>query len=164
MNRYISITLLTLFLYSSIGHFLLLGGTLCAWKHEVKDSIMNTTKEDDLLKISLSENIRLLEDGKEIEYCGKRYDIVKKDAIHYFCFQDEKETHLIKKMLSSLLQKANDSDNDFSIFKDFFKLYFIEKQQFIHFFYKKIKVLIFEYPSFFSHSNYDFFIPPIVLK
>lgn len=125
---------------------------------------MNTTKEEDLVKISLSENIRLLDKGKEIEYCGKRYDIIKKDATHYFCFQDEKETLLIKKMLCSLVQKESNSNDDFSIFKDFFKLYFIAKQQFIHFFYKKIKVLIFEYPSFFSHSNYDFFIPPIVLK
>jgi hypothetical protein len=163
LNRFISISLLCLFSYNSIGHFLLLGGTLCAWKHEVKYSIMQATKEEDLVKISLSEKVTLLDSGKELELDGKRYDIVRKDATHYFCFQDEKETHLIKKMLGNIVKKAS-TDNkhsiDFSIFKNIFKIYFIENQGFI--FIKMIFVKINQLPTCILFSQYlcIFFIPP----
>jgi hypothetical protein len=167
LNRWISIFLLTLFLYNSIGHFLLLGGTLCTWKHEVKHSIIQTIKENDLVKISLSEKVKLLDRARELEYNGIRYDVVKKNDTHFFCFQDEKETHLIKKMLGSIVHKASNYDDyssDFSILKNIFKIYFIENQYFIHFFYKKMKLLIFEHPSFFDCFVFYFFIPPIAIR
>ena len=150
-----------LFLYSSIGHFLLLSSTLCLWKHEVKNTIIAATKESDLVKIPLSADLLLLDDGEEIEFQSVRYDVIKKDNSHYFCFQDSKETGILKAMFSQFVKKNTDENStDFSILKNIFKVYFIENQYVIHFFYKKITILIFEYPTFFSTFSIDFFKPP----
>lgn len=155
---------MALFLYSSIGHFLLLGSTLCLWKHEVKNTIIAATKESDLVKIPLAADVVSLENGKEIEYKNIRYDVVKKDNSNYFCFQDNKETGILKAMFSQFVKKNTDENStDFSVFKSIFKVYFLENQYFIHFFYKKIKILIFEYPTFFSTFFIDFFKPPCLV-
>ena len=122
---------------------------------------MSAIKEDDLVKIPLSTDVVSLENGKEIEYENVRYDVVKKDNLHYFCFQDNKETGILKAMFSQFVKKNTDENStDFSILKNIFKVYFLENQYVIHFFYKKIKILIFEYPTFFSTFFIDFFKPP----
>ena len=125
---------------------------------------MSAIKEDDLVKIPLSTDVVSLENGKEIEYENVRYDVVKKDNLHYFCFQDNKETGILKAMFSQFVKKNTDENStDFSILKNIFKVYFLENQYVIHFFYKKIKILIFEYPTFFSTFFIDFFKPPCLV-
>ena len=127
----------------------------------MKNTIIAATKESDLVKIPLSTDVVLLDDGEEIEFQSVRYDVVKKDNSHYFCFQDNKETDILKAMFSQFVKKNTDENStDFSILKNIFKVYFLENQYVIHFFYKKIKILIFEYPTFFSTFFIDFFKPP----
>lgn len=139
-----------------------MGGTLCSWKQAVKHTIILATKEKEWVKIPIVANIEILDNGQEIEFDDIRYDVIKKDDVHYFCYQDKHETHLINQILSATVaEKSNEKSSDFSIFKNIIKVYFIEIQSFIHFFRKEYCVIsCFQYPSFFAHYAFNFFKPP----
>lgn len=110
---------------------MLMGGALCRWKYEVKNQFLSQKTDSELVVISKNENIKLLDDGKEIERNGERFDIVKTTDNTYLCWHDAKETQLIKNLFQSFICKeSKKSDVDFSILKNIFKIYFFENQYF----------------------------------
>ena len=162
LKRYISLSFLTLFLLHSVGHFLLLGGAISHWKHQVKHDFLQKIETKNLVEIPKNVVTKYFDGGHEIEFNGSRYDVVRSSEDVLFCWHDAKETQLWKSLLSHFMQKSSDdSSHDFSILKDIFKTYFIDNQYFIHLFYKKINVLIFQSPTLFSSYQSDFFVPPL---
>jgi hypothetical protein len=145
----------------SIGHFLLLGGAIVHWKHQVKYDFLQQIDAEKLVEIPKNQVTKHFDGGHEIEFKGSRYDVVRSSGAVYFCWHDAKETQLWKNLLNHFVQKSSDNTNhDFSILKDIFKTYFIDNQYFIHFFYKKIKILIVQSPTLFDRYSSDFFMPP----
>jgi hypothetical protein len=161
LKRYISISLLVLFLCHSVGHFLLLGGAIVHWKHAVKHNFLQQIDEKLLVEIPKNAVTKHFDGGREIELNGSRYDVVRSNSTSYFCWQDAKETQLWNNLLSHFMQKSSDDSNhDFSILKDIFKTYFVDYQGFI--FIKMIFVKIKWMPSCALSSKCfcAFFIPP----
>lgn len=153
---------LFVFIYSSIGHFLLLENTLTSWKKQVKRTIKYNTPDEKLYQFAVSEKLNWLEDGFEFEYQGNHYDVIKIEKGKYFCWLDEKENKLIKQIVAQYIQKSSDNSTpDFSIFKDIIKDYFIEKQYFIHFYKFKTNKKTFHYslPSY-TIFKYSVLKPP----
>lgn len=162
MRRYIPLLCLFVFIYSSIGHFLLLENTLVFWKRQVKKTIKYNTPDEKLYKFAISEKLNWLEKGIEFEYQGNHYDVIKIENGQYFCWLDEKENKLVKQILAQFIQKSTDKNAvDFSIFKNIIKDYLIENQNFIHLFYPKINKTIFYYlPSLTPIFRYSILKPP----
>ncbi len=161
LKRYISISFLTLFLLHSVGHFLLLGGAISYWKHQVKQDFLQKIETKSLVEIPKNLVTKHFDGGHEIEFNGSRYDVVRTNENTYSCWHDAKETQLWKNLLSHFIQKSSDNTNhDFSILKDIFKAYYIDNQSFIFIKMIFIKIKSISYPTLSSKYFCDFFIPP----
>lgn len=85
---------------------------LKAVKHEVKHHIKENVSKAELTHFSyaITENPNIVEweHAMEFEFEGEMYDVVfseiKNDTAHYWCWKDQKESHLNKK-LTFLLQE-----------------------------------------------------------
>ena len=122
MRRNISISFLALFLLHSIGHFLLLGGAISYWKYQVKRDFLQQINQKELVAIPKNAITKFFDNGKELEFQGNRYDIVRSSSDSYFCWHDAKETTLWKSLFQQVIQKeSKSSPTDFSILKDFFR-------------------------------------------
>jgi hypothetical protein len=147
----------------SIGHFLLLGGAISYWKYQVKRDFLQQINQKELVAIPKNVITKFFDNGKELEFQGNRYDIVRSSPDFYFCWHDAKETTLWKSLFQQVIQKeSKSSPTDFSILKDFFKIYFIENQFFI--LIKVIFVKVFLMKVTLLHSSYfsTFWLPPKV--
>jgi hypothetical protein len=161
LKKNIAISLLTLFLFHSIGHFMLMGGALCQWKYEITEQFLSQRTDSELVVISKNDNIKFLDNGKEIEQNGERFDIVKTVGDTYLCWHDAKETQLVKKLFQTFISKeSKKSDVDFSILKNIFKIYFFENQYFTSIKYFLIKIDFEESSPFLFQLLKSFWQPP----
>ena len=121
---------------------LVLEGTITIEKYiirrEVKHRLMDKLENEDLVRISLSNNeaSQLLrwEKPDEFEFYGRMYDVVRlqesESAITYWCWPDADESYL-NQFLSSIISHSthNKKSQKSNLLISFFKsIYFTEKQ------------------------------------
>lgn len=101
MKKILSILLLFLYLYESIGYF-----AVFQFSHEkiVSEAKKNKYFDRDIITISFQsdDNIHWIKQGKEFALNGFMYDVIKKEirpnSILYYCVYDTKETKLLSKL------------------------------------------------------------------
>ncbi len=156
--------LIGIFSLHSIGHFVLLGTSLCAWKYEVKHQFLNDLSADFLVKIQKNEQFELLENGHELEQNGLRYDIVRVSKDTYFCYKDVKENNILSALFDKNIQKESKANShQFSILKDIFKYYIIDNQYFKYFYFHKMLIInVFKTIDLSPTYLATFLIPPMI--
>jgi hypothetical protein len=103
MRKILSILMIFIFSYSVIGFYLSFEIEHNQIHKEVQSRIIKSLPESQLavIKIPFSDKkkIRWKEYGKEFNYEGNMYDVVRSeirtDTTYYWCFSDEKETKLL---------------------------------------------------------------------
>ncbi|MBI4930466.1 MAG: hypothetical protein HY841_06870 [Bacteroidetes bacterium] len=100
MKRIVSIALLSLFLFSIVGYYILFLAMDSQNRNEIQSSLFQNTSLE-TLRIHKSElkNILLKDNGKEISFNGEMYDVSGEsfdgDYITFHCKHDQKETTLL---------------------------------------------------------------------
>jgi len=113
MKKYIGIFLLLSLLLPFSGTFLWLQYQKISIQKETKRDMLSHINKKDLVLLSFTpeEAKKKLkwEHSKEFEYQGQMYDIVSVEVddgkIKYWCWADNKETHLNKKLKALVAQK-----------------------------------------------------------
>ena len=103
MKKLTIILLLSLFLFNTMGYFIMFEITQNEMREQAFEQIRNGSFNDPLTKITISKSqlstIELEDDGNEIRFNGESFDIVKtsetKESVTYFCINDENESRLI---------------------------------------------------------------------
>ena len=164
LKLYLIYFLISIFSLHSIGHFILLGASLCAWKYEVKHDFLNNTSINELVEIPKKASLKILDGGAEIEQNGQRYDVVRTSENTYFCWLDTKENSILSSLLCTVIEKeSKHNTNHFSILKDFFKYYIIDNQCFKYFCFSKTMILnIFNTFDLYPFYIASFLIPPMI--
>jgi hypothetical protein len=116
MKKTLSILLLIVFTYSFMGTWLNFAIEQYRIKEEIKEKIISRLPENELTLIKITsqdkEKIRWTDEGKEFNYAGSMFDIVKvkvkKNITYYYCFNDAKETDLFAN-LDQLVKDQKDN-------------------------------------------------------
>lgn len=103
MKKTLTLFLLSIFLFNTIGYFLVYKVAQYQLKDEVKLEIKSGIDSDELKILTINKNdlknIEWLESNKEMRYNKQLYDIVKStetsSAITFYCINDIKEESLI---------------------------------------------------------------------
>ena len=112
MSRFSSIVLLSVFLYTTIGYYFVFSFLDVENKIEMSDLLEQngSVKVLCIQQTDLS-NIIFYDDGKEISYYGKMYDVKQKSTnggkIILSCVQDENETNLLANLDNSIQNNIN---------------------------------------------------------
>jgi hypothetical protein len=99
MRKILSIFLLCIFLYNTIGYYLAFKAVQMQVRKEVQHTLKQNLSKSQLTAITINkDSVKLLEwkeKGKEFHYQGELYDIVKSDenasAITFYCINDKQE-------------------------------------------------------------------------
>jgi len=106
MRKTVSIFLLLIFFFQSVGCLLIFKLQQFQVRQHVKHHILSNLSDNELILIKLPANKRQegtfpyhFWDSDEFSYAGKMYDVVRqenhKNTIWYYCFPDEKETNIL---------------------------------------------------------------------
>ena len=102
MKKAAVISLLVVFLFNSMGYYIVFKAEQWQIKSEVRSQIRSGFENDSQLKITISRaefsSIELNDNGQEINYKGHLYDIARisetANTITYYCINDSKEESL----------------------------------------------------------------------
>lgn len=133
MKRIASFILLSVFLYSAAGVFVVFKIQQHEIKQEIKSRIKNNVPESELVILSFDpsskehEALIWLEDH-EFLYRGEMYDIVRqftdeKNIVHYYCINDEQESKLFANLDESVDKNMQDNNKSNDVSKTVLKLY-----------------------------------------
>lgn len=103
MKKYITILILSVFLFNIGGYYLWFSVLQYHVQNEIRQEIRKGLKEDDLTLIIVpaggESSLRWIRPGKEFRYKGEMYDVVRTRNQHrqkqYYCIADTKEKQLI---------------------------------------------------------------------
>ncbi len=166
MKKFLSISLVFLFLYSTVGFYLNFTLEQCRIKEEIKEKILGNTDEHELVLLKISSfdqyKVQWTEEGKEFRYEGEMFDLTKikrgTDTTFYYCFCDSRETKLLSH-LDKLVKEQSDRSPSRSIQKKLvFNFYF--QQDFLSLFIQESPVRYLTILSAYNFVNPDILTPP----
>jgi hypothetical protein len=106
MKKIAPIFLLCIFLFNTVGYYIAFTAVQYQIKSEVKSEMMIDLSLDKLTSVTVNttdqSKIQWFEDGKEMEFNGERYDIVKSTknnkSTTYYCIDDKQEETLFENL------------------------------------------------------------------
>jgi hypothetical protein len=166
MKKLLSFVLAFVFFYSIIGFYLNFTIERYRLKEEIKEKIISSLPENELIQLKLSsvENKKLIwmEEGKEFRYNGNMYDVVKikrsSGITFYFCFNDEKESKILTN-LEKLVKDQTDSSPSRTTHKKHTITYFFQSLLFTQCL-TVTPVLFFDSPTRYKSVTSDILSPP----
>lgn len=164
LKLYLIYFLISIFSLHSIGHFILLGTSLCAWKYEVKHDFLSNISINELVEIPKKASLKILDGGAEIEQNGQRYDVVRTSENTYFCWLDTKENSILSSLFNTVIEKESKANShQFSILKNISKYYILDNQCFKYCFFDKIMIInVFKIFDLYPFYIASFLIPPMI--
>jgi hypothetical protein len=108
------IFIITVLAYSQVGYYFVIRHYQHEQKEFIKEKIFGNIDENELDKIPVNDlkGVKWEEDGKEFNYKGHMYDVVKRKNVNgkeiFYCINDVKEKYLIDQY--NLLTKHNSTD------------------------------------------------------
>ncbi len=110
MKKIIAIVLLSIFLFNTVGYFIAFQAIQFQIKLEVKSEIREGLTIEQLSEITINKNdlknAEWFDDGDEMSYKNKRYDIIKsvehESSITYYCINDKAETELFANLENNI--------------------------------------------------------------
>ena len=134
MKKAISIALLFLFVYQTLGYFVIFKILQANIRHEIKEKIESSLSEDQLeiitIKTDEENQIEWVREGKEFIYKNKMYDVVRKkekdNTIKYFCLNDKKEEELFANLDDIVRKNPQNDKNIKNILSKVVNNYFFE--------------------------------------
>jgi hypothetical protein len=128
---------LSVFLFNSVGYFIVFKIVQSKIKHEMMSEIRNNLSDYNPAKLifdaKTEKEISWKEEGKEFEYKDQRYDIIKKvrdgESLIIYCIEDKKESmlwgdlnkHVKSNVISNVPERQKSADD---ISSNVIKLYF----------------------------------------
>jgi hypothetical protein len=102
MKKAVVLFFISIFLFNSVGYFVVFKTAEFELKSEIKIKIKQGLPTKELVTLTIpSKELKTIvwhDGGKEFSYKGKMYDVVKSEqienAITYYCIDDSKETNL----------------------------------------------------------------------
>lgn len=162
MKKLISISLLFLFLYNTIGCYFVFKFI----QHEIHEEIEKQIKNEipdaelELISFKIDDKIDWKEKDKEFEHNNKMYDVVrieiKKDSINYYCIDDKKEEDLFSQFAKFTGRNSSNSKKLSNILSSIFKNYYFNQIELNLLAFKKNKILPFyteRYKNIFAKIN-----------
>jgi hypothetical protein len=137
--RSLSVVLIALLLLQSVISLFVYDIKLKQIKRSVKWAYLNQRSNDELVLVKVAKSLEASSNtffsrvhGKEFEFLGEMYDIVRKsdkgDTTYYYCFHDREETQLAQKIheqLINLLAQNNSTSKHEKKAWDFYQLKYL---------------------------------------
>jgi len=106
LRKVVSILLLFVFLFNTVGYTIAFEVLHWQVKKAIKKEIKNKLKDEELIPLTFKKSelhkVEFEDGGKEIVYNDEMYDIVKQsetqDKITYYCINDSKEKELFRNL------------------------------------------------------------------
>ena len=140
MKKIISVFLLSIFLFNTVGYYVVFKVAQFEIKKEIKKEIKLGLKADDLkiIKFAHSEinTINWVEKGKEFIHLDQMFDIVKSTSddsfITFYCINDKQEKKLFENLETQILKviennKNSKENSSKESLNTFIKTYFFEE-------------------------------------
>ncbi len=140
MKKVLSLFLLFIFLFNTVGYYFAYKSFQYQVKSEVQSEIKSGYDSDDLKTLTINKNdlhnIEWFDSGKEMRYNNKMYDIVRSTetsaSITFYCIHDTKEesvlANLEEHINTHIANKPIKSDHQKKSGENVIKLYFSHEQ------------------------------------
>ncbi len=115
MKRIIPIFFLVIFLFNSLGYFIMFRFDQAEIRNQMRSEVLEKTPNSRLIRISVSsshDSQICWTDDNEFSYKGKRFDVVRTEkkadgSVNYFCLNDSKEDELFSQLNENLNNQAD---------------------------------------------------------
>ncbi len=119
MKKIAVLFLLSIFLFNTIGYFVVFTTLSFQLKNQINYKITNGVKAEELTLITIdkkhAQDIEWLEMNEEMHYKGERYDIIKStetaETITYYCISDKQEEHLFASLYEHIINSISGNDS-----------------------------------------------------
>lgn len=119
MKKVVSIFLLSIFLFNTVGYYVFFKIAQHQIKSEIKKEIKLNLNPSELTAIHFSlseiENIHWLKKGKEFIYNNQMFDIVKRTSddgiVTFYCINDKQEKKLFENLEEQILKQIEQNKN-----------------------------------------------------